>query len=1343
MAVFGFDAKVNESRTIRSLAVNAKNAVVSARGDLLKEDSYNNKYLHGDTLGNIGINDLIWYWLYERGLEGGNNYIRPFLDSSLSHWRTDYNEVMISSLEPTGDRHPFGYGWWTNEVPDARYLNGFYPPNFNGVAAEELNFATDYLNWNGDTRAPDNTWGHGTQGDSSGFLFHLWALYETLGDSQTTPDDSIVSGYIYADAAAATIAAKQYLYGDSVGPGTQVGKTKLGWGVIGRRSADVNISTNQSGLWRYVIGNDAIDQPNYWGDSTGDVNSFLDTIPFDSNLLTTLYAVCQFGDSNGVYSTHLRALETELAKIEGDSNPLFSDPDIVAEIGDTSGAINDLLTTIGTIIGDSGDTYYAGGDTTLWGFYSFFSDAGTDGTEGIMDVALLKAKEFGDSLRATITNRYDNYINAIGDTFVTDETDFTGARKWRSFWVKTRIFKPKSTLLSYDALGSSITDSEKQVANANEQLRTLYGDSDYHHYSYILTPLMLAAFYDPKLDQDTGAVLEKKITSVFDGQQHATQYRIYRQKYTSAGATSITNTVWGDTYYYDTLKTINEDSGFVITEYTDTGRIAYEGDSIQTGEELFLYKDTLISLPNGREGDTVVGISVEPSYFTYIDPIIGDSEQIINPRSRYWHGLDAGGASGLVAYYPLNGNARDYSGKGHHGIINESNGVYETGFIEEGYHFYGDSDSIKMGDSYGDSLTTWSLSAWVKGDTIAATFQRIVEGRNTSNNDRFAITIDDIGTSKFYAYAYNAVSGASIVRGNSIITIGEWYHVVGTYDGIGLKLYVDSVLQGDSVVSNLSWVDYNARIGSRANIPGASNIKGIIDEVRFYNRALTQTEVTGIYNTRKMMYPHKTVTGFWKGTTNLINYPDMIGDSVAGDSYNNGNNLWFIHPDSPGDTIELTDYYFGDHRFSKITAITSDGDLKQLLQPGTFGDTVEKSWSMILKKGTGDTTAFHLLTTGVTFYGTYYVYWGTNTTETIIGDTSKTQAEWFTNDIVRFSGTTLPIDDTGDTHMFVIEPQENGTGTVFITAVQLEESTYSTPYVNGTRLKSTYYFTRNMPTSGTLECNVRGRQPFTDATDGNDVFFEWGNSTTERLSLHWHRDEHRLRAYWRNGGVGVNVNAGDTGGDTYYHQWHHIKFIWNFGDTRLDSAKLIVDSIEGDSSNVWSDVPDPYDGVSDVIETFGIGCRFSTTTAHFGGEITDLLIQDTTGDSGDTHYINGVPYFYADPFPNGTNYVYRTQTVDTLNPVQGDTTKSFQSDLFDSSAGMTWNANSGDSILELGDSHDYRPDEYVAINETVNSNGYYLLTRVEDTRIFISPVLATGDRTGKVYPTTSVVFIQE
>ncbi|MDD4876041.1 MAG: hypothetical protein PHQ86_02765, partial [Dehalococcoidales bacterium] len=547
------------------------------------------------------------------------------------------------------------------------------------------------------------------------------------------------------------------------------------------------------------------------------------------------------------------------------------------------------------------------------------------------------------------------------------------------------------------------------------------------------------------------------------------------------------------------------------------------------------------------------------------------------------------------------------------------------------------------------------------------------------------------------------------------------------------------------------WTPVNVRIGGNG---GTAQWDGLIDEVRIYNRALSQSEVTDIYNTRKMTNPWREVTGFWTGTTNVLNYPDMIGDStgyIGGEFV--GDTIygkWYMSPHNAGDTAELTDYYFDNKRFTKITAVSTDADIRQNIVPGTFGDTLGKSWSIILKKGVGDSTHIYFFQreTPQTQYSRVLITWYDRTVSTVVGDTSKTLVEWFTDEIVRISGTSNPIKDIGDTHSIIIEPQEMGTGYIYATAVQVEDRKISTPYVNGTRLPSTYFFDREMPVSGTLECYVRGRSPVDEQaySTGQDTILEWGTDNTHRLNINYQNTLQAFQVYWINGGTGRELIHGDSYlGDSEYWKPHHLKFIWNFGDTSLYNCKLIIDGVTGDSG--WSGIPDTYSGdTADVISSLGIGGRQTLTDsliARFNGEITDLLIKDDEGDSTIIHFENGVPYFYPDPFPINTKWVYRVQTIDTSNKVGGDTTKSLQSNLFDSSEGRTWNAISGDSVLELGDSHDYKRNEYVIVDETINSNGYYLITRVEDTNIFIYPNLTSGDVTGKVYPTTSSVFILE
>ena len=83
--------------------------------------------------------------------------------------------------------------------------------------------------------------------------------------------------------------------------------------------------------------------------------------------------------------------------------------------------------------------------------------------------------------------------------------------------------------------------------------------------------------------------------------------------------------------------------------------------------------------------------------------------------------------------------------------------------------------------------------------------------------------------------------------GVNTITTNQWHHIVGTYNGSQMIVYVDG--NNGTVVStvsgNISATTASLFLGSE----GSSNFfDGSIDEVRVYNRALSQSEITELYN---------------------------------------------------------------------------------------------------------------------------------------------------------------------------------------------------------------------------------------------------------------------------------------------------------------------------------------------------------------------------------------------------------------------------------------------------------------------------------------------------------------
>jgi len=87
----------------------------------------------------------------------------------------------------------------------------------------------------------------------------------------------------------------------------------------------------------------------------------------------------------------------------------------------------------------------------------------------------------------------------------------------------------------------------------------------------------------------------------------------------------------------------------------------------------------------------------------------------------------------------------------------------------------------------------------------------------------------------------------------SVKTVGDnvWHHVVGTYDGNELKLYIDGALDVSEVIGAVSIQVTTIPFSLGAAYDGttwANFADGIIDSVFLYNRALTATEVSDRYN---------------------------------------------------------------------------------------------------------------------------------------------------------------------------------------------------------------------------------------------------------------------------------------------------------------------------------------------------------------------------------------------------------------------------------------------------------------------------------------------------------------
>jgi hypothetical protein len=198
-----------------------------------------------------------------------------------------------------------------------------------------------------------------------------------------------------------------------------------------------------------------------------------------------------------------------------------------------------------------------------------------------------------------------------------------------------------------------------------------------------------------------------------------------------------------------------------------------------------------------------------------------------------------GWTNNLIAYWPFDGDLLDKSGNGNNGI---NYGATSTvGKINQAMSFDGINDYIEVASSSsinisGDKIT---LEAWVNLNSLPAVGSRWVVFAKT---DAYALQVADEGKVRVYLG-----SSSVFVQTDSVeIVAGSWYHLVATYDGSSVKIYVNGLLKKQVArIGNQSTSLNNLIIG--AKVP-SGYFNGLIDEVKIYDRALDITEVTNHYN---------------------------------------------------------------------------------------------------------------------------------------------------------------------------------------------------------------------------------------------------------------------------------------------------------------------------------------------------------------------------------------------------------------------------------------------------------------------------------------------------------------
>ncbi len=141
------------------------------------------------------------------------------------------------------------------------------------------------------------------------------------------------------------------------------------------------------------------------------------------------------------------------------------------------------------------------------------------------------------------------------------------------------------------------------------------------------------------------------------------------------------------------------------------------------------------------------------------------------------------------------------------------------------------------------TTNTFSISAWIRPKTFASTYELLVS--KTSNFvDGFSFYTYWNGATGFIVFLIG--NGATSQLSYAVINANVWSHVVATYDGATINLYLNGVLAfSNPYVGGILNVNTPLLIGKDPF--NFYQYHGAMDEVKLYNTTLTPAAITSIY----------------------------------------------------------------------------------------------------------------------------------------------------------------------------------------------------------------------------------------------------------------------------------------------------------------------------------------------------------------------------------------------------------------------------------------------------------------------------------------------------------------